>query len=399
MKSSDILVVGCGMYGITAALALRQRGFSVAVIDPGPVPHPLAASTDVSKVVRMEYGADLQYTRMADRAIDGFEIWNAEFDEELYVNTGVLMMGRSPMRPGDYLYESYEMLRGDGHLLERLDGDEVRRRFGAWSTGAYVDGFYNPRGGYAQSGRIVAALAAKARRIGVVIHPGQTAADFVREQGRIVAVRTREGMTFAAGHTLVAAGAWTHHLLLPELQRILVATGHPVFHLKPADPALFTSPHFVTFTADVAHTGWYGFPLLREGVVKIANHGVGRTLDAERDERVVDENDLAQLAAMLAETFPALLEAEIVYTRRCLYSDTPDGHFWIDRHPQRPGLTVAAGDSGHAFKFAPVLGPLIADVVEGKANEWAAKFRWRALSTRSVSEEAARHQPGASQPN
>ncbi len=389
-RSSDILVIGCGIYGITAALALRGRGFSVTVIDPGPIPHPLAASTDVSKVVRMEYGDDLQYTRMADRAIDGFEIWNDEFGEELYVNTGVLMLGRKPMQPGGYLYASYELLRAEGHHLERLDSDAIRRRFPAWNADTYVDGFVGTRGGYAQSGRIVAALAGKARRAGVKIETPQTAAELISDGGRVTGTRTRSGRTFVAGHTLVAAGAWTHHLLLPELQRVIVATGHPVFHLKPENPALFTPPHFITFTADVAHTGWYGFPLLREGVVKIAHHGVGIPLHAENDERAINEQDIARLRAMLADTFPALVNAEIVYRRRCLYSDTLDGHFWIDRHPQRDGLSVATGDSGHGFKFAPVLGPLIADVVEGKVNQWATKFRWRALAADTVSEEPAR---------
>jgi glycine/D-amino acid oxidase-like deaminating enzyme len=390
-RSSDILVVGGGIYGMTAALELRSRGYSVTVIDQGPIPHPLAASTDVSKVVRMEYGADLQYTRMADRAIDGFLVWNEEFGEELYVNTGVLMLGRTPMQPGSYLYESYELLRAEGHHLDRLDSQELRRRFPAWNADTYVDGFFGLRGGYAQSGRIVAMLANKAQRLGVAIYTPQTASELVRTGGCIVAVRTREGETFSAGHTLVAAGAWTHHLL-PELQRIMVATGHPVFHLKPSKPELFAPPQFVTFTADVAATGWYGFPLLREGVVKIANHGVGVQLHAEHDERAVYERDFADLRRMLADTFPALLDANIVYTRRCLYSDTPDGHFWIDRHPQRIGLTVAAGDSGHGFKFAPVLGPLIADVIEGISNDWAPKFRWRTLAPNKISEEAARYQ-------
>jgi glycine/D-amino acid oxidase-like deaminating enzyme len=389
-RSSDILVVGCGIYGITAALELRGRGFSVTAIDPGPIPHPQAASTDVSKVVRMEYGSDLQYTRMADRAIDGFQVWNEEFGEDLYVNTGVLMLGRTPMQPGDYLYASYHLLRSEGHHLDRLDSTELRRRFPAWNADTYVDGFFGQRGGYAQSGRTVAKLANKAQGAGIAIHTQQTAAELVRKGGRVVAVRTREGETFTSGHTLVTAGAWTHHLL-PELQRVIVATGHPVFHVKPSNPGLFTPPNFVTFTADVAATGWYGFPLLREGIVKIANHGVGVQLHAERDERTVYESDFANLRALLADTFPALQDAKVVYTRRCLYSDTLDGHFWIDRHPQRIGLTVAAGDSGHGFKFAPVLGSLIADVVEGKSNDWAAKFRWRLLPANTVSEEAARY--------
>ena len=242
-----------------------------------------------------------------------------------------------------------------------------------------------------ESGRLIEALQHRAKQLGVQIWQGQTAQTLVERRGRVTGVQTREGEALAADLTIVAAGAWTHHLL-PELAAVMQATGHPVFHLKPVDPTLFRVPQLTTFTADVAHTGWYGFPLLREGVVKLANHGVGVTLHAEKDERLVYASDLEHLRRFLAFTFPALLDAEVVYTRRCLYSDTLDGHFWIDHHPQRPGLVVAAGGSGHAFKFAPVLGPLIADVAEGRPNGWAAKFRWRSLAAGVQIEEASRYQ-------
>ncbi|MHC4846807.1 MAG: NAD(P)/FAD-dependent oxidoreductase, partial [Planctomycetota bacterium] len=69
-------------------------------------------------------------------------------------------------------------------------------------------------------------------------------------------------------------------------------------------------------------------------------------------------------------------DAELIGTRLCLYCDTADDRFWIDHDPEREGLVVAAGGSGHAFKFAPVLGELIADVVERRPNERAATMRW-----------------------
>jgi sarcosine oxidase/L-pipecolate oxidase len=72
-----------------------------------------------------------------------------------------------------------------------------------------------------------------------------------------------------------------------------------------------------------------------------------------------------------------LADAPVAATRVCLYCDTFDTSFWIDRDPGHPGLIVAAGDSGHGFKFAPVLGGLIADVVEGRSNPWTARYRWR----------------------
>lgn len=394
MQTSDILVVGGGIYGTTAALELRRRGHSVTLIDPGPLPHPLAASTDISKVVRMEYGQDRQYMQMVDKAIDGFVAWNNELGETLYHNTGVLMLTRRPMEQVPYNWESYRLLQAEGHSPERLDSAAIAQRFPAWNPERYVDGFYSLRGGYAESGRVVSALQAVARREGVSLHERQTGEKLLGTRGQVTGVRTREGTTFQAGHVLVAAGAWTQYLL-PELQPVMKATGHPVFHLKPQNPTLFSPPNFAVFTADVSRTGWYGFPFHpREGVVKVASHGVGKVLHPEQDERVVYDSDIAHLRGFLAETFPALADAELVYTRRCLYCDTLDEHFWIDRHPERAGLSVSTGGSGHGFKFAPVLGGLAADVVEGKANPWAAKFAWRALDAGTSGEEASRFHGG-----
>ena len=394
MNKSDILVVGAGIYGTTAALELRRRGHSVTLIDPGPLPHPLAASTDISKVVRMEYGQDRQYMQMVDKAIDGFVAWNEELGETLYHNTGVLMLTRQPMEQVAYNWESYKLLQAEGHAPERLDSTAIAQRFPAWNAERYVDGFYSQRGGYAESGRVVSALQALARRAGISLHEGQTADKLLGTAGRVTGVRTREGGTFHADHVLVAAGAWTA-VLLPELQPVMKATGHPVFHLKPNNPTIFTPPNFVVFTADVSRTGWYGFPFHpREGVVKVANHGTGVVLHPEHDKRVVYESDIAHLRRFLAETFPTLADAKLVYTRRCLYCDTLDEHFWIDRHPERQGLSVSTGGSGHGFKFAPVLGGLTADVVEGKTNPWAAKFAWRALAAGTHGEEASRFHGG-----
>lgn len=378
------------MYGLTAALELSNRGQRVALIDPGPIPHPLAASTDISKVVRMAYGADELYTEMGEQSIAGWKRWNEAWGETLYHETGVTMFTHRTMAPGGFEHDSYHLLTARGHTLERLNADEIARRFPAWKAGSYVDGFFHAESGYAESGRVVEKLAQLAAQAGVALFPGQTFASLIEDGGRVAGVNTREGESFSAGHTLIAAGSWTH-TLLPELAPHMHATGHPVFHLKPPHPELFTPPDFAVFTADVAGTGWYGFPLNpRSGVVKVANHGVGQRLHPEYDERVVTAEDEANLRAMLANTFPDLAEAEIVYTRRCLYCDTLDENFWIDRHPTKAGLTVAAGDSGHGFKFAPVMGGVIADAVEGRPNAWLPRFRWRDVAPEAHGQEASR---------
>lgn len=387
----DFLVVGGGIFGLTAVLELHTRGYTATLIDQGPIPHPLAASTDVSKVVRMEYGTDDLYFEMVDQAIDGWHAWNERFDTTLYHETGVTMLARGEMSPGGYEYESYQRLLAHGYTPERLDSTAIARRFPAWNVDHYVDGFFNPRAGFAESGRVVSALAEEARKRGVTILEGHTAVSLLTDGQRVSGVLTANGETLTAAHVIIAAGAWTQ-TLLPELQPQMQATGHPVFHLKPDNPELFTPPNFVVFTADVANTGWYGFPLHpSEGIVKIANHGVGQVLHPAEDERVVTAVDEANLRRFLHETFPALADAPIVYTRRCLYNDTRDEHFWIDQHPTLENLTVAAGGSGHGFKFAPVLGQLIADTAVGQTNQWLPRFRWRDIAHLAQGQEAARY--------
>jgi glycine/D-amino acid oxidase-like deaminating enzyme len=369
-----VAVVGGGIFGVTAALALRHRGHAVRLYDSA-LPHPLAESTDISKVVRMDYGADDDYTNLGEQALAGWRRWNAAWPQPLFDETGVTFLSRDPMQPGGFEYESFAMLTRRGHALERLDANAIADRFPAWRRGAYVDGYFNPQGGWANSRAVVAALAHEAVDRGVEI---------VRTR-----IATLDELVATADLVLVCAGSWVP-LLVPELAPVLRAVGQPVFHLRPSDPSLFKATRFPVFGADISRTGFYGFPINRDGVVKIANHGVGITIapgDARPD--VTDAHEAA-LRAMLRDTFPALYEAPIVERRLCVYCDTVDENFWIARDPNRSNIVVATGGSGHAFKFAPVLGDLIASIALDEPHPLAHKFRWRPEVSAS-GREAARH--------
>ena len=388
--NNDMLIVGAGIFGVTAALTLRARGYTVTVLDPGPLPRPAAASTDISKVVRIEYGADQEYMTLAEQAREGWLRWNEEFGQPLYHEVGLAMATRAPLSPGDFEYESYQLLLKRGHQPERLNKSQIAKRFPAWNAEIYEDGYFNPRSGYAESGRVMQALLHRAGQAGVIFQTGQPVERLIEKNNRVNGVETRAGQRFEAGHVVMAAGAWTPYLV-PELGPAMHAVGQPVFHLEPVDPSLFEPPHFCVFSADVSKTGWYGFPVHpREGVIKITHHGVGQPIHPDAD-RVVSQAQIRQLRHFLAETFPALVKAPLVKSHLCLYCDVLDGHFWIARHPHRSGLTVAAGGSGHAFKFGPVLGDLIGDAVEGKTNSFLERFRWRTLATDTVGEEATRY--------
>lgn len=395
MNQYDFLVIGAGIFGITAAIELRKRNYKVGVLNPDTIPHPLAASTDISKVVRMEYGADIEYMEMVENCIEGWHAWNEQFGDKLYHEVGFLMLCKQPVSAGLNHFEtsSYKNLLLKNYHPEHLDAAGLQRRFPAFNPEVYPEAFFNPKAGFAESGRVVRTLADYAAQLGVEIHENQTADVFEHTGGRVTAVRTREGARFETGHTVVCAGVHTP-FLVPDILANMRITGHPVFHLKPGNPELFHPPRFSVFTADISNSGWYGFPQHpHEGVVKIANHGVGIELHPERDERAVTEQDVQQLRQFLSESLPALANDPIVYTRRCLYNDTLDGHFWIDNHPGTDGLTVAAGGSGHALKMAPVLGEMIATVAEGGEHKWSARHRWRSLGDNTKQVEEARFKP------
>lgn len=384
-----IAIVGAGINGATAAVELAQRGHEVSLLDPGPLPHPLAATTDISKVVRMEYGADEEYMELAERALAGWQDWNREFGEDLFHQTGVLYLRRGEMKRGTYEWDSWKLLNKRGHHPQRLSVPDIKKRFPMWNTRRYVDGFYDPEGGYAESGRVVMRIIAKAQQLGVKLRAGTAFKELWETNGRVRGLVTQDGKKVAADLVLVTAGAWTHYLL-PWLKPFFRANGMPVFHFAPKNTEDFRSTVFPVFASDTPATGYYGFPINRDGVVKIARHWDGREMHPESDERVVNDYEENNVREFLRFTFPSLVDAPIVFRRICLYSDTWDGHFWVDHDPDHEGLVVAAGDSGHGFKFAPMWGEIIADAVERKPNPLLKKFRWRPEVKPGKTEEAAR---------
>src|SRR6476660_5218465 len=373
---SRVIVVGAGINGVTGAIELKNRGHKVTLVDPGPLPHPLAASTDISKAVRRAYGADEDYTALADRSIKLWRKWNEEFGVELYHEVGVMFVRRGEMKPGDFEHESFKMLERRGHKIERMNSEQLWKRFPAWNPELYRDGVLELEAGYAESGRVVATLIGRAKSLSIELREGVRFSRLDGGDDRVSGIVLDDGQRIAADAVVMAVGAWTPYLL-PFTEKFFRANGQPVFHLKPRQPELFAFQRFPVFGADITTTGYYGFPINRDGVVKIANHGPGLEMSPESPKRAVTAEDERNLREFLASAFPSLADAPIVYSRVCMYCDTHDGHFWIAPDPNRQGLVIAAGDCGHGFKFAPVLGEIIADAVEGKDNPLLAKFRWR----------------------
>jgi len=375
LAGRSVVIVGAGIFGVAAALELRRRGWEVSLIDPGPLPHPEASSTDISKVIRADYGADEFYTELMEVCIPRWREWNSKWGEELYHEVGFLIMSSEEMRPESFEYESYQLLRRRGHAVERINSKKLSERFPAWNSKKYVDGYFNPVAGWAASGAVVAKLVQEARAKGVRLVEGKLFACLIESDSRVTGIETRDGERILGDYVIVSSGAWTP-ALLPHLADVMWTVGQPVLYFSLADPfgspynhvfdiARFQPPQFACWAADIAKTGWYGFPALDDGTLKIGNHGPGFKMHAD-DKVIVPPEHETRCRIFLEETFPEIANAPVGGSRVCRYCDTWDGNFYIDHDPSRPGLFVAAGGSGHAFKFGPVLGEIIADRIEGK---------------------------------
>lgn len=390
------------MFGVTAALELARRGWSVTLLDQGPVPHPDASSTDVSKMIRMDYGSDVFYHELAEAALDGWEAWNRGWTRPLYHDEGFLVLAAGPMEPGGFEYESHRVLVERGYAPPRVRAAELRRRYPMWNSDRYPDGYVSTRGGWAESAAVVQWLWSEASTAGARLREGRVAMlqNAAQSAGHAASgAKPRTGVLLSTGETLrpdhvvVCAGAWTPELV-PETAPLLSAIAQPVLHFGVEEPDAFRGPSFPPFAADIAGSGWYGFPALADGRLKLGHHGPGRPVRPDGRGSVAEEH-VARARRFLATALPALADTPLVASRVCMYCDTRDGDLLVDRVPGRPDLTVAAGGSGHGFKFAPVLGTIIADAVEGRANPWSPRFRWRAPAAPKSEEARLLHTRGS----
>lgn len=379
------MIVGAGVFGLAGAVTMAKRGFDVTVVDTGPVPHPWAASNDVSRMVRMDYGSDLLYIRLAAEAIEGWHRWNAHSERDLYHQDGLVFLSSRPVEEGGYEEQSYQTLTREGWPLQRLSSASLASRFPAWNADYYINGYFNPQGGWAEARSVLSLMVREARMAGVSVITGFTARSIVREGDRAVGVVAGEGSVVRARNVVVAAGAWTP-TLLPELDGFIQLLGQPALYFKPSDPKPFEATSFPPWGADLALSGmhglpWgrYGFPANPDGIVKVGLHGPGYAVSADTPRVLPGNKDETACREFLSHSLPSLADAPLAHSKMCIYTDTWDGNFLISRHPETNGLTVATGGSGHAFKFAPALGRLIADAVQGVANPYSERFAWRPI--------------------
>jgi sarcosine oxidase len=250
-----------------------------------------------------------------------------------------------------------------GHDL--FAAPDLMRRFPAFRVPAHYVGVLQPEGGYLAAEPAIHAFVSLARDAGAELRTGETIRAIEPRAGG-VRVTTDRGM-IEAGAAIVAAGPWIK-ALLPDLAAPIRVTRQVTAWFAPLDPAPVAPGRLPVFLLQSRHGIHYGFPPIGDSGIKVAKHHHGdQTVDAEDYDRTVSQADEKLIRAAIAEHMPAA-NGRLLKAATCLYTMTPDGDFLIDRLRHAPQIVVASPCSGHGFKFAPVIGEILADLATAGAT-------------------------------
>ena len=247
-----------------------------------------------------------------------------------------------------------------------LDAREFMRRYPAFNLPDDFVAVMQPEGGYLEAEPAVRAHAALAVSAGAELRANERVTA-IEPRGDGVRVRTDRG-TIDAGIAIIAAGPWVNDLL-PGFTLPVRVTRQPVIWIAPRRPELFAPERFPVFMLESAEGIHYGLPLHAQDGMKLAKHHYDdKAVDPENFRREVSAAEEAMIRSAIAAYIPAA-DGQLLSSQTCLYTNTPDGDFIIDRLPAHPRIIIASPCSGHGFKFAPVIGEILADLALKDATD------------------------------
>ncbi|MDR7315428.1 N-methyl-L-tryptophan oxidase [Brevibacillus nitrificans] len=366
MENYEVIIVGAGSMGMAAGYYLAKQGVRTLLLDSYDPPHTMGSHHGDTRIIRHAYGEGKQYVPLALRAQQLWRELETVSGTKLFEQTGVLSAG--PLADS-FLQEIRESAETYSLPLEVLRASEVNER---WPGISLPDHFYaclETSSGVLYSEKCITAYREQAIAAGATLltHTPVTA---IQPDGDGVIVHT-EAHTYRAGQLLLSAGAWNPALLASlDLSLPLSPTRKTVAWFG-SEEDLYRADKFPAFIFKLAdETSYYGFPSIDQAGVKIGRHDGGVEIDPDRLERTFgaflsDEGDVRSFL----ETYMPQAAGALRQGRVCIYTMTPDEHFIIDRHPEHSQIVIAAGFSGHGFKFASAVGEAASELLtQGKST-------------------------------
>jgi sarcosine oxidase len=357
MPNFDVVVCGLGVMGSAALRELSRRGLRVLGIDRFAPGHDRGSSHGATRVIRLDYFEHPSYVPLLRRA---YELWHEleqASGQKLIHITGIVEIGAPD---GILITGVLASIKQHSLRHELLSAGDLMHRYPAFQVPPHYQAVVQPDGGFLAAEPSIQAMLALAKETGAEIRSGEIirAIEPSSTGVRIITDRAR----IDAGSAVIAVGPWVKSIL-PELK--VRVTRQVLAWFSPPQPALFQ--HFPVFFMESDHGMHYGFPLDGDGLLKVAkHHHDDETVDPDACDRTVSIADESLIRSALADHLPDA-NGRCVKSTTCLYTVTPDDHFVIDSLPGYPHVVVASPCSGHGFKFAPVVGEVLADLVTRRA--------------------------------
>ena len=360
----DVIVIGAGGMGSAAAFELARRGRRVLALEQFPLVHDRGSSHGHTRIIRRAYFEHPAYVPLVRRAYERWYDLEQRTGRHLLTECDCLCVGPPA---GEVVNGVLASAREHALAVERLGPADLRARYPQLRFDDGYVGVLEHGAGFLYVEDCVRAHLEAARTLGAVIQADEPVTAWASD-GRSVSVTTAKGEYRAAGLVLTA-GPWAGRLLSGRGTALRVMR-QTILWFGTADEAAFRRDVFPIFLAEVPGGPFYGLPALDGRGLKVARHYGAPELSApEEVERAVRPADEVPVRQFLREHIPAA-DGPLRAGQTCIYTLTPDRHFLIDCHPDHPNVVVAAGFSGHGFKFASVVGEILADLVEAGTTRW-----------------------------
>lgn len=354
--SYDVIVAGLGAMGSLTLYQLAQRGHHVLGLDRFSPPHAMGSSHGRSRIIREAYFEDPRYVPLVQRAYQCWADLEVTSGATIFRQTGGLMLGP----PNGELVRGAR-LSAEMHALshELLDATEVARRFPAFRPDSDMVGVWEPRAGIVFPESAIGAALGVAKSHGAVVHTGETLLSWHSIRGGVEVVTTTG--RYRAASLVISVGAWTRDIVAALALPLVVQRNVLMWFTPSRARDQFSPEAFPIFIIECAPGEmWYGFPDMGDGV-KVARHHWGESTHPDTINRDVAMDEVEGVRGLLRRYLPDA-DGALRDTAVCMYTNTPDEHFVIDRHPDNPAVIVASPCSGHGFKFASAIGEMLADL-------------------------------------
>jgi len=373
--SYDVIVIGAGTMGCAASHSLAKRRLNVLALEQFSVPHDLGSHSGYTRIIRQAYYEHPGYVPLLQRS---YQLWkNLEQDHHtrLYHETGILYMGQpsSPILNGTQHASDIYKIPLSSPEISRMQTEHPQFKIPSdWKL------LWEPYAGYLNVNPSIAAFYHQAVNTGARILSHEKMVSW-KMMGDHIKIQTLQE-TYLAEKIIFTSGSWTGELLGPSSLPLKV-TRQVLAWIEVPDALLYSHPQFPCwFLHDPARGMFYGFPLSKTGDpdepkgIKLGLHMPGVITHPDQIDRDIHETDQETIRYFIETYMPQLRDQPIQY-KTCMYTYTPDEHFILDYLPGTgKKVMVAGGFSGHGFKFAPVIGEILADLCLEKSTGFDLEF-------------------------